>query len=119
MVKCGVLFEVGNEFLNIIWTSVGFKGLIFFYLPVHVARKWDDKRWEHGNEQSSITGWGLLDWVTVSFSRAVQVCFMDLVVVAVGSYDITRKEAVCAVGCERTICAVVLVYCTYKQCPSR
>jgi hypothetical protein len=37
---------------------------------------------------------------------------MDLVVVAVGSYDITRKEAVCAVGCERTICAVVLVYRT-------
>jgi hypothetical protein len=28
MVKCGVLFEVRPECLNIIWTSVGFKGLI-------------------------------------------------------------------------------------------
>jgi hypothetical protein len=27
MVKCGVLFEVRTVFLNIIWTSVGFKGL--------------------------------------------------------------------------------------------
>jgi hypothetical protein len=26
MVKCGVLFEVRTEFLNIIWTSFGFKG---------------------------------------------------------------------------------------------
>jgi hypothetical protein len=30
MVKCGVLFQVPTEFLNIIWTSVGFKGLIPF-----------------------------------------------------------------------------------------
>jgi hypothetical protein len=27
MVKCGVLIEVRTEFLNIIWTSYGFKGL--------------------------------------------------------------------------------------------
>jgi hypothetical protein len=27
MVKCGVLFEVRTEFLNIIWTSFNFKGL--------------------------------------------------------------------------------------------
>jgi hypothetical protein len=27
MVKCGVLFEVRTEFLNIIWTRFGFKGL--------------------------------------------------------------------------------------------
>jgi hypothetical protein len=27
MVKCGVLFEVRSEFLYIIWTSFGFKGL--------------------------------------------------------------------------------------------
>jgi hypothetical protein len=27
MVKCGVLFEVRTEFLNIIWTSFVFKGL--------------------------------------------------------------------------------------------
>jgi hypothetical protein len=27
MVKCGVLFEVRTEFLNIIYTSFGFKGL--------------------------------------------------------------------------------------------
>jgi hypothetical protein len=27
MVKCGVLFEVQTGFLNIIWTSFGFKGL--------------------------------------------------------------------------------------------
>jgi hypothetical protein len=27
MVKCGVLFEVRTEFLNIFWTSFGFKGL--------------------------------------------------------------------------------------------
>jgi hypothetical protein len=27
MVKCGVLFEVRTEFLNIIYTSSGFKGL--------------------------------------------------------------------------------------------
>jgi hypothetical protein len=27
MVKCDVLFEVRTEFLNIIWTSFGFKGL--------------------------------------------------------------------------------------------
>jgi hypothetical protein len=27
MVKCGVLFEVRTEFLNIIWTILGFKGL--------------------------------------------------------------------------------------------
>jgi uncharacterized protein (UPF0297 family) len=27
MVKCGVLFEVWTEFLNIIYTSLGFKGL--------------------------------------------------------------------------------------------
>jgi hypothetical protein len=27
MVKCGVLFEVRTGFLNIIWTSFGFKGL--------------------------------------------------------------------------------------------
>jgi hypothetical protein len=27
MVKCGVLFEVQTEFLNIIWTSFFFKGL--------------------------------------------------------------------------------------------
>jgi hypothetical protein len=28
MVKCSVLFEVRNGFLNAIWTSFGFKGLI-------------------------------------------------------------------------------------------
>jgi hypothetical protein len=28
MVKCGVLFEVRTEFLNIIYTSFGFRGLI-------------------------------------------------------------------------------------------
>jgi hypothetical protein len=28
MVKCGVLFEVRTEFLNIIKTSFGFKGLM-------------------------------------------------------------------------------------------
>jgi hypothetical protein len=28
MVKCGILFEVWAEFLNIIKTSFGFKGLI-------------------------------------------------------------------------------------------
>jgi hypothetical protein len=28
MVKCGVLFEVQTEFLNIIYTSFAFKGLI-------------------------------------------------------------------------------------------
>jgi hypothetical protein len=27
MVKCGVLFEVRTEFLNVIYTSFGFKGL--------------------------------------------------------------------------------------------
>jgi hypothetical protein len=27
MVKCGVLFQVGTEFLNMIYTSFGFKGL--------------------------------------------------------------------------------------------
>jgi hypothetical protein len=27
MMKCGVLFEVRSEFLNIIYTSFGFKGL--------------------------------------------------------------------------------------------
>jgi hypothetical protein len=27
MVKCGVLFEVWTEFLNIIWMSFGFKGV--------------------------------------------------------------------------------------------
>jgi hypothetical protein len=27
MVKCGVLFEVRTDFLNIIWTSFGFRGL--------------------------------------------------------------------------------------------
>jgi hypothetical protein len=27
MVKYGVLFEVRTEFLNIIWTNLGFKGL--------------------------------------------------------------------------------------------
>jgi hypothetical protein len=27
MVKCGVLFEVWTEFLNIIYTGFGFKGL--------------------------------------------------------------------------------------------
>jgi hypothetical protein len=27
MVKCGVLFEVRTEFLNVIYTSSGFKGL--------------------------------------------------------------------------------------------
>jgi len=27
MVKCGVLFEVRTEFLNVILTSFGFKGL--------------------------------------------------------------------------------------------
>jgi hypothetical protein len=35
MVKCGVLFEVRTEFINIIYTSVGFKGLISLaLLPV-------------------------------------------------------------------------------------
>jgi hypothetical protein len=29
MVKCGVLFEVRTEFLNIIYTSFGFRGLIW------------------------------------------------------------------------------------------
>jgi hypothetical protein len=28
MVKCGVLFKVRTEFLNIIYTGFGFKGLI-------------------------------------------------------------------------------------------
>jgi hypothetical protein len=28
MVKCGVLFDVWTEFLNIIYMSFGFKGLI-------------------------------------------------------------------------------------------
>jgi hypothetical protein len=28
MAKCGVLFEVRTEFLNNIWTSFGFRGLI-------------------------------------------------------------------------------------------
>jgi hypothetical protein len=28
MVNCGVLFEVRSEFLNIIYTSFGFKGII-------------------------------------------------------------------------------------------
>jgi hypothetical protein len=33
MVKCDVLFEVQNKFLNITWTNFGFKGLTqFFYL---------------------------------------------------------------------------------------
>jgi hypothetical protein len=29
MVKCGVLFEVRTEFLNVIYTIFGFNGLIF------------------------------------------------------------------------------------------
>jgi hypothetical protein len=29
MVKCGVLFEVRTEFLNVIYTSFGFKGVIY------------------------------------------------------------------------------------------
>jgi hypothetical protein len=32
MVKCGVLFEVRAESLNIIWTIFGFKGLISSYV---------------------------------------------------------------------------------------
>jgi hypothetical protein len=32
IVKCGVLFEVRAESLNIIWTSLGFKGLISSYV---------------------------------------------------------------------------------------
>jgi hypothetical protein len=32
MVKCGVLFEVRTEFLNIIYTSLGFKGVIGYLL---------------------------------------------------------------------------------------
>jgi hypothetical protein len=31
MVKCGVLFEVRTEFLNIVWTSFVFKGFIKDY----------------------------------------------------------------------------------------
>jgi hypothetical protein len=27
MVKCGVLYEVRSEFVNIVWTSFGFIGL--------------------------------------------------------------------------------------------
>jgi hypothetical protein len=33
MAKFGVLFEVRTEFLNIIWTSFGFKGLIPLLTP--------------------------------------------------------------------------------------
>jgi hypothetical protein len=32
--KCGVLFEVRTEFLNIIKTSVGFKGLSYWHFGV-------------------------------------------------------------------------------------
>jgi hypothetical protein len=32
MVKCGVLFEVRTEFLNIVYTSFGFKGLICTFI---------------------------------------------------------------------------------------
>jgi hypothetical protein len=32
MVKCGVLFEVRTDFLNKIWTSFLFKGLIRRYV---------------------------------------------------------------------------------------
>jgi hypothetical protein len=35
MVKCGVLFEVRTEFLNIIYTSFGFKGLNGDYFLKH------------------------------------------------------------------------------------
>jgi hypothetical protein len=31
MVKCGVLFEVRTEFLNVISTGFGFKGISVFY----------------------------------------------------------------------------------------
>jgi hypothetical protein len=36
MVKCGVLFEVRTEFLNIIYTSFGFKGLRMYPVLVSV-----------------------------------------------------------------------------------
>jgi hypothetical protein len=36
MVKCGVLFEVRTEFLNIIYTNIGFKGLIL-HLFTHTS----------------------------------------------------------------------------------
>jgi hypothetical protein len=34
MVKCGVFFAVRTEFLNIIWTSFGFKGLCVSFFCV-------------------------------------------------------------------------------------
>jgi hypothetical protein len=40
MVKCGVLFEVRTDFLNIIKTSFGFKGLTQAFLVLeNVANK--------------------------------------------------------------------------------
>jgi hypothetical protein len=37
MVKCGVLFEVRTEFLNIIYMSFGFKGLHCSFDEAHVS----------------------------------------------------------------------------------
>jgi hypothetical protein len=37
MVMCGVLFEVRTEFLNIIYTSFGFKGLMSDSLIVSIS----------------------------------------------------------------------------------
>jgi hypothetical protein len=45
MVKCGVLFEVRTEFLNNIWTSFGFKGLVstvYSYSCCKKKTKWKD-----------------------------------------------------------------------------
>jgi len=41
MVKCGVLFEEQTEFLNIIYTNFGFKGLSYHYESVtYYGVKW-------------------------------------------------------------------------------
>jgi hypothetical protein len=39
MVKCGVLFEVRNEFLNIMQTNFGFKGLKWYKVSVAFQTK--------------------------------------------------------------------------------
>jgi hypothetical protein len=54
MVKCGVLFEVWTEFLNITNTSIGFKGLRQFTLRNNIFLS-------RGSSVSIVSGYGLDD----------------------------------------------------------
>jgi hypothetical protein len=42
MVRCGVLFKVRTEVLNIIWKSFSFEGLMISYMAGHFSFTADD-----------------------------------------------------------------------------